>query len=217
MGFFDMGIREIVFLVLRLIAATGGFFVGYILTGPIMKLSVWAVLRRQLPGWSVTCGKILGGAGLALLIYLFLPLGMGGSGGGTGGGIGLGKGPFKGNPGDGTATATGKGPPTNPVGTATGTEKGRSDSEVLVIEMLGPQTAEGEKCYKLQRKSPPIGYDALEAFWNQSRAQWSRVEIVLTRTSTSENDPAVDRVRKLVQNSDDNKKRTLAIVDESAK
>jgi hypothetical protein len=213
----NLGIQELVFLVLRLTAALGGFVVGYLLTGLVARGLFRLTFHRQMPRWSTVIVKFIGGVVVAVLIFIGLPLGFGGGGGGSGGGTGAGKGPFKGDQGDGMAKKPGTVEKPGLGHDIAGKAKMPEGLDTLVIEMLGPTTADGDKCFKIHRQGPPVNYEELEAFWNQSRARWSRVEIVLTRTSTSENDPAVDKLRKLVTSADDNKKRTIALVDESAK
>jgi hypothetical protein len=213
----DLGIQDLFFLVLRLIAATGGFIVGYLVTGPTARGLFRLAFHREMPRWSATFVKIVGGLAVAVVIFLCLPLGWGGGGGGSGGGTGSGKGPFAGDQGNGPTALPGKAANLGPGPGNTGKEKTAAGADTLAIELLGPTTAEGDRYYNIQRQGPPVNFAAVEAFWEQTHARWARVEIVLTRTSTSENDPAVDRLRKLVRNADDNQKRTVAIVDESNK
>jgi hypothetical protein len=210
----DLSIQELFFLVLRLTAATGGFIVGYLIAGPIARFLFRIAFHREMPNWSAGLAKIVGGLVVAVLVFLGLPLGFGGGGLGTGGGTGAGKGPGKG---EGTAKSSGSAADLGPGKGDVVSEKTTAGTGTLVIEMLGPKTADGDKCYRIQRKGMPTNFAELEDYWNKTRPQWSRVEIVLTPTSASENDPAVDRLRKLVKNSDDNRPRTFVIVDEIAK
>jgi hypothetical protein len=213
----NLGLQEFVFLLLRLTAALGGFVVGYLLTGLAARGLFRLAFHQQMPRWSTAVVKFIGGVVIAVLIFIGLPLGFGGGGGGIGGGTGAGQGRLKGDPGDGTAKKPG-----TAANLALGQDnaakaKALEGTDTLVIEMLGPTTADGDKCFKINRQGPAVNFETVEAFWNQTRERWARVEIVLTRTSTSENDPAVDRLRKLVTTTDDKKKRTIALVDESAK
>ncbi|HYV38474.1 MAG TPA: hypothetical protein VE988_22510 [Gemmataceae bacterium] len=211
---FDMSIPELFKFALRLIAAAGGFVVGYLVAGPVAAGLVRAAFHKPIPRSLGTCAKLGGGLLLAAIVFIYMPIGSGGGGGGgTGGGTGSGKGPFKGGTGNGATAAPGKGSSES----GTGKDKPANTSEILVIEMLGPTTAEGDKFYLLHRKGPAVNFEGVEAYWKMHREQWSRVEVVLTRTSTSENDPAVVRLRQMVLNSDDNKKRSFVIDDGSAK
>jgi hypothetical protein len=213
----DLGIQELVFLILRLTAATGGFVVGYLLTGLAARGLYRLTVQRPMPGWLTPVVKLMGGVIVAILIFLGLPLGFGGGGGGSGGGTGMGKGQLKGDRGTATTGSSVASEFPGPANEKANQEKTPEGSETLIIEMLGPSTADGDKFYKIHRQAPPVDFGAVEAFWNQTRPRWARVEIVLTRTSTSENDPAVDKLRRLVTTANDKKKRTIALVDESAK
>src|SRR5262249_31685604 len=97
-------------LIIRLIAAVGGFVVGSMFSGPLWRV-VWRVGKRQpLPPALLPWLKFCTGAVLAAILYTLVHLGGGGGwgwggggGSGSGGGTGEGKGTGKGEsnvPGD---------------------------------------------------------------------------------------------------------------------
>jgi hypothetical protein len=193
-GFLELdSIREVFFLAVRFVIALAGFAVGYFLTGPIVQMIAWLIKRRQLPDWVVGFLRVAVGILIALLVFYLVPIGGTGlGGGGSGGGLGDGQGSGKGT-GTGTATtgksATGLDTRATNIGTAT---KG-----ILVVEMLGPGTADGDKCYRLDPKAAPVNWETLKSTIETQRPQ--SITIVITEQSVSRSDPLVEQLQQLAQ------------------
>jgi hypothetical protein len=189
-GFFDAGfIREAFFLVVRFIAALAGFVVGYLLTGPIVTLLARVAFHKTLPNWSLAWFRVIGGLCVALLVFWLLPLGGGGGGGGgkgSGGGTGDGQGPGSGKttgPGADGDRATGK---------TTGQAKPGSGQHKLVVEVLGPTTAKGDKYYRLYREEPAVDIDGVKSHLEKHRDSIRSMDIILTPQGASRTSQAVD-------------------------
>jgi hypothetical protein len=196
-AFFDADlIREVFLFAVRFVAALGGFVVGYALTGPVVTLLARLIFHKPMPQWSMAWCKVIGGFLVALLVFWLLPVGgwgPGGGGKGSGGGTGDGKGTGSGKvtaTGSGKYTTDGKGGPVN-------------DSGVLVIELLGPETADKEsgKCYLINRQPPPADLQAVEVYLKQHRERITAMKILVVREqSVSHNDPLwVGRLQELAQ------------------
>jgi hypothetical protein len=198
MALFDTAIREIFFLAVRFIIAVAGFLVGYFLTGPVVQTLAWLVARRQLPAWVVGWLRLIVGLIIALLVFWYVPLGGDGWGGkGSGGGAGDSKGTGKESAGPGKSPGTGKAPGS---GRDTDkTDKGPPGKSTLVVEMLGPDTAQGDKCYRIDPKGPPVNWEALKTYLESHQAQIATIEIVITPTSVSRSDPLVQQLQRLAE------------------
>jgi hypothetical protein len=189
-------IRELFFLAVRFVVALAGFAVGYFLTGPLVQLTAWLFRRRQLPDWVVGFLRVTVGILVALIVFYLVPIGGTGlGGGGSGGGLGEGQGSGKeGGPGTGTATSTAS------IGIDTRTTgKGLTTKGALVVAMLGPGTAEGDKCYRLDPKGAPVNWETLKSHIESQRAQIESIVIVITEQSVSRNDPLVEQLQQLAQ------------------
>jgi hypothetical protein len=191
-GFLELdSIRDVFFLAVRFVIALAGFAVGYFLTGPIVQMIAWLIRRRQLPDWVVGFLRVAVGILIALLVFYLVPIGGTGlGGGGSGGGLGEGQGSGKGT---GTAT-TGK--------SATGldtrvTNIGPTTKGALVVEMLGPGTADGDKCYRLDPKAAAVNWETLKSYLETQRPQ--SITIVITEQSVSRSDPLVEQLQQLAQ------------------
>lgn len=163
MSFFQ-GIGDWSQFIIRLIAAVGGFVVGYLVSGPAWRV-VWRVAFRQpvkpgqLPWLKVCTGLVIG-----TLLYTLVHLGAGGwgwgggGGSGTGSGVGDGKGSGK-SGGDGDSTTKKGGP-------ASTKNPGR---EIVVVELLGGTRYLGDgKYYLLDRKEPAVTIETVrDAFKKQ--------------------------------------------------
>jgi hypothetical protein len=94
--FGQLGLPEAALGVLRVIAAIGGAFVGWLMSDPAARGAYWLAAHKPIPGWSLPWIKLASAAALGLLVYFFIPLGGGpggwGYGPGTGGGAGQGAG-----------------------------------------------------------------------------------------------------------------------------
>ncbi len=181
-------------LIIRLIAAVGGFVVGYMFSGPLWRV-VWRVTARKpiSPGllpWMKFCTGLV----LAAALYTLVHLGGGGGwgwGGGGGSGGGGGKGDGKGS---GNEDATTPGDPSkkgNPDPIAAKTP-GR---EILVVELLGGDRYPGDgKYYLVDRKQPPVAIAAVdEAF--QKRVDKIELHIQYAPDSVGKHHPAAERLR----------------------
>jgi hypothetical protein len=196
-GFLEIdSIRDVFFLAVRFVVALAGFAVGYFLTGPIVQGGLWLIRRRTLPDWQLGIVRVVVGILVALIVFYLVPIGGNGWGGaGSGGGQGDGQGPGKGTQGSGTGTTSDKksGP-----GQDTGPTDKRTAS-TLVVEMLGPTTAEGDKCYRLDKKSPPLNWEALKGYIEMQQARITAIEILITEQSVSRSDPLVEQLRQLAE------------------
>jgi hypothetical protein len=214
LALFGDEIRDLLFLALRLMAALGGFLLGWFFTGPIASLTYWILSRRSVPQWALYWAKLAGGILVALLVFWFLPLGMGGGGGGSGGGTGKGIGPGKGD--SGAPKASGKGEGTGEV-KKTSDDKGRvsgTASEILTIEMLGGDAVKDGDYYLIARKPPAFDAAALGKRLDELRPTLAGIDIVLTDQSVGESHQAV---RLLVQMAQDRKLRSRILMPGATK
>ena len=197
-AFLDVNvIRDVFFLAVRFVVALGGFAVGYVLSGPLASLLARVAFHKTLPDWAQAWCKVIGGLLVALLAFWLVPVG--GWGGGPGGG-GKGSGGGTGNEvgsGSGKGTAS-----TSAVGKLQidGTGKPVDDSGVLVIEMLGPETAIEDKCYLINRHQPPVNFQTVEAYVARHRTSIKAMQILIFREqSVSKGDPVVTKLFNLAQ------------------
>lgn len=190
-AFLSGDIREIFFLVLRLLAAAGGFMLGWFVTGPVAAVLVRLAFHRALPRWMMYWCKLLGGLLIGLLVFWFLPLGSGGGGGGSGGGTGKGVGPFN-TDGSGAAKVSdsGKGA-VEGQGTKGGPDIDATKGTVrLDIELLGGEAVKDGKYYLLGQKSPAVNGAELKTYLEQNRQKLAGVNIVLTDQSVGDSHQA---------------------------
>src|SRR5262245_24180971 len=95
-GFSLPGLPEVFYLALRVLAAVGGFVIGYLLTGPLVRFLVRVAVHKQVPDGVLLWVKVLGGLVVAIVVFQLMQFGPGGGGSGSGGGTGDGKGTGKG-------------------------------------------------------------------------------------------------------------------------
>jgi hypothetical protein len=185
-------------LIIRLIAAVGGFVVGYMFSGPVWR-AIWRITRRKpIPPALLPWMKFCTGMVLAALLYTLVHLGGGGGwgwggggGSGTGGGKGDGKGPGKtsgsgeANPSDDPAK---KGDPS--------TQKAKSSNrEILVIELLGGARYPGDgKYYLVAGKEPPLAIAAVDELLKK-RGDKIELHIRYSANSVGQRHAAADRLR----------------------
>ena len=192
-AFFDPTVvRDVFLLAVRFIVALAAFVVAYFLTGPLVQTVLWLIRRRTLPNWALAWVRMAAGIVVALIVFYWVHIG-GWGGLGWGGGMGDGLGTGKGSPGTGTETATGKGPGTSK---DTGSGPPLTERKTLVVQMLGPTTAEGDKCYRLDPKEPPLNWTALKSHIEANQKSIIKIEIVVTSQSVSRSDPLVEQLRQ---------------------
>jgi len=182
-------------LIVRLIAAVGGFVVGYVGTGPLWR-AFWRIARRQpIPSGLLPWMKFCTGIVLAALLYTLVGFGgtgwgwgRGGGGTGTTGGTGVQKGTGKG---DGSASGEPKKQPDPPIG------KNR-DREILYVELLGGERYLGDgKYYLLNRKPPAVGLADIDAAL-KARPNKIELHILYLSDSVGQRSGPADRLRDLV-------------------
>jgi hypothetical protein len=207
-GLFVDDIRALFFLALRLMAAAGGFFVGWFLTTPLVSTGVWLATRKSVPRWLMAWLKLGVGMLVALLVFWYLPLGTGGGGGGSGGGTGKGVGPGKGDSsgaqsaGDGSGQKDGTGPAAK---SGSATASSTPATEILTIELLGGDAVKEGRYYLIDRKQPAADSAAVGHRLDDLQAKLAGIDVVLTEQSVGESHQAV---RLLVQMAQDRKLRS---------
>jgi hypothetical protein len=209
-AFWGDEIRDLFFLALRLLAATGGFLAGWFVSGPATLLLGRLAFHRPVPQWGQYGAKLAGGALVGFLVFWYLPPGMGGGGGRSGGGTDKGVGPYTDGKGTGTATATGKGE-----STGKGPHTGATQREkILSVELLGGDQVKDGKYYLIGRQDPPVDGAALQKYLEQHRQELAGVDIFLTERSVGESHLAV---RQLQQMANDHQLRSRLVTPSEPK
>jgi hypothetical protein len=196
---FLSGISSTGQLIIRLIAAVGGFVVGYLTSGPFWRLFWRAALRKPIPPALVPWVKFCTGLVLAALLYSLVHLGSGG-GWGWGGGGGSGTGGGKGD-GKGSGTTSGNDAivqPTDPNKKIdTGSPAVKTPSrEVLIVELLGGARFLGEgKYYLVGGKEPAVALPAVDEIFKK-RGDKIELHIRYSADSVGQRHPAAERLRE---------------------
>lgn len=191
---------DTVLFALRIVTAVGAMLVGYLLTGPLVRVLVRLAVHKPLPKWTVRMFRGMGGILAGLLVYLYLPVGLGtggwGFGPGKGGNAGLGPGPGA------LAKGTNDGNQTSKKGEGPG-EKIGPTKETLTVEMLGGKRYPGEdRYYLLHRKEPAVAFSDVETYIKSNRERLDKVQIWFTPESVSDLHGAVLRLQGLARDHD---------------
>jgi hypothetical protein len=179
------------FSAIRIIVGLGGFFVGYLLSGPFWGIGYWLRYRKSIKATGLLFwAKLLSGVTLGTALYFFLPLGgfgPGGGGSGTGAGKGNGTGPGIDNqPGKGVGSDPKKGPIT-------------SQRKVVTIELLGGERYKHDgRYYLIDRKEPAVAKEQVEELL-KSDPNKLEVQLLFTSQSVHTKHPAADAVRHLAR------------------
>lgn len=183
-------------LIVRLIAAVGGFVVGYMFSGPFWRVFWRLVLRHPIQAGLLPWVKFCTGLVLAAALYSFVGFGGGGGWGWGRGGGGSGTG---GGAGDGKGVGKGTGSPT------TGDPQKKSDQptaktpgrEILFVELLGGDRYAGDnKFYLLSRKSPAVDLADVDAAF-KTRPDKIELHILYMPDSVGQRSGPADRLREL--------------------
>ena len=186
------------FWALRVAAAIGAAFVGWFVTGPILRLAYRGLVRRPAPSWLMPWARLGGAALCGLLAYFFLPLG---GGGGLGWGPGVGGGPGLGS-GTGLAKATEQ------------EESKQENAEVantapkalenLEIELIGGKRYQDDGHYYLiNRREPVVTLGEVEKYLRDNADHLAEyVTIVLAPTSVDAQHGAVLRLNTVIEKVD---------------
>ncbi len=193
MAFLGLDIPALFFEALRLLVAAVIAVAGWFVSGPIIQTLWYVAFRKAAPEWVAGWLRLIVAILLGVLAWWYLPIGTGWGGGGSGGGQGPGVGPYKGQgtdkstqPGTGTGLGTGAG---------TGTDKTTTGKDVLTIEVLGGASVKDGRFYVVQKKQPPVDWDALKQYLGDTQGSWGEIRILLTGDSIFEDDVVVRRVR----------------------
>jgi hypothetical protein len=182
------GLPEVVYQVLRIVAAALGAVGGYIVAGPVVGTLVKLAFQRKLPDTAVLVVRIAAAVLVGALIYFYLPLGPGAGGGGSGTGGGTGDGTGSGVPGN---RDTGK-PGKDKGFTTTGKDVKPPDKDkkeeirddVLAIEIIGGNRYKGdERWYYLSSQVKTLDFDELDTFLGKNKGTWKTIYIILTDDS----------------------------------
>lgn len=181
-------------MIVRLIAAVGGFVVGYMISGPLWRL-VWRLAaRKPVPGGLLPVLKTCTGLVVAALLYTLVGFGGGGGWGwGPGGGGGFGPG--------GTGAGDGKAGPSGPAGDGKGKGTGATvktpGREIFEVEMLGGARYLGDgKFYLINRTSPPVALDEIETAF-KARPDKLELHIHYVPDSVGQRTGPAERLRDL--------------------
>jgi hypothetical protein len=186
-------------LIIKLVAAVGGFVVGYFVSGPFWRLFWRGAMRKPIPPALLPWMKFCTGLVFAALLYSAVHFGgggwgfggPGGGGSGVGGGTGDGKGDGK-SGGKGETTTPGdpgkKGPATTPPA-----------REILVVELLGGNRYPGDgKYYLIDRKEPPVTLAAIDEMFKKRGAK-IELHIHYAADSVGQRHAAAERLRDAAQ------------------
>jgi hypothetical protein len=182
--------RLVIRVVLAVIAAVVGWFVG----GPLTRLVYRVLVRRQTPGPVVFLGRLGSAALAAVLVYTLATFGLGlgwGWGPGPGGGPGLGPG-LGGSPGTGTGAGEGK-------ASKPGDEEARR--EALVIEMAHARSIpkDSERYYLIQGQEPPKTLKDVQELLQKDKGRWSRLEILIHPDSPARGSAPVQQLTRVAE------------------
>jgi hypothetical protein len=171
-------------LFIKVPAAIGGAFVGYVASGPVVRLLYRAAFHRPAPGWIMPLGKLAGGALFGAILFLLVSLG-------GNGGWGLFPGRGSGS-GDGIAAkgeSNGKSTP----------GKIEPPRERLDIELLGGVRITGEgRYYLLDKESQAKTLEEVEAAI-KDRADKIEIHLLATDESVAKKHQARTRLSELLQ------------------
>lgn len=178
-----------IFWLIKIAAALGGAIIGYLVSGPVIRLSYRAAFRRPVPGWLLPLGRLAGATLAGALLFMLATLGGNGLGWG-GSGLGLGAGPGTGPGADKSGTEKGK----------PGRGKGeKATREKLVIELLGGHRVAGDQRYYLLKVDEPAKTLGEVEDFVKTKADTLEVHVKLTDDSVAASHPAVGRLRELLQ------------------
>jgi hypothetical protein len=183
------------FWVLRLAAGVGAAIVGWLFTGPVVRVIYRGAFQRPVPPRLVPWTKLGGAVLLGLLVFWYLPLGGGGGlgwGPGDGGGPGLG-------PGDGPAKKGSDEPSTGVKSPLA--KKGRKDLETLEIELIGGARYKNDgRFYLLKRQEPVVPLDEVDDYLNKNKERLDEyVIVILTPDSVAPQHGAVLRLNTIIE------------------
>lgn len=176
-----------IFWLIKIAAALGGAIIGYLISGPAIRLLYRLAFQRPAPGWMVPLGKLGGAALLGALFFFMVSLGgsgwgWGGGGGGSGDGVGPGTGPTSGDkpkPGMGTNE--------------------KATREKLVIELLGGNRVGADgRYYLLNGREPAKTLGEVEDVIKQ-KPDKIIANLQFTDESVALRHPAVERLRDMLQ------------------
>jgi hypothetical protein len=183
-------VQESVALVLRVLLAAVGVFLGWLLAAPAARVLYRVALRRPIPPRVLTASRMVTAIVCGVLVFLLFPLGYGGGGGGRGGGKGPGDGP----------------------GTLSGRDKGGKDvkrieikpgelGETVRVEMIPSiqYKKDSYRYYLIEGKPPPVTLAEVGAYLKQHKARVKRLDILLSGDSPEPGNPAVKALKKLAQ------------------
>jgi hypothetical protein len=193
LGFDDL--KDFLFLLLRFGVALVGAFVGWLVSGPLVRLLVRLAFQRPTSPLVLRFGR-LGGAVLAgVLVFIFFHFGPGGSGGGSGGGTGPGQGPHAGRNG----SPQDKKPPETQRDKAADVSPPPPGKESLTIEMILSKRYQGDgRYYLIQGKEPPRNLEEVEKYIQKRKKKEMQVEIIIYANSIAKAQPAVMDLEKLL-------------------
>jgi len=195
----DFDLNYYVTIGIKVVAAIGAAFVGWLAGGPISGMLSRLAFHRS-PGLIGTWLGRMVTAGIAgCLAFMLVNLGMGGGlgfgfGTGTGGGPGLGPGPGPGPKGE-VVQAEESNPKVQP-GVKPAPKPAR---EVVQIELVGGEKFEGGgKYYLINRAGAAKTINEVREYFDKNKERLE-VQIVLTPDSVAQNHPAVRVLRTLSQ------------------
>jgi hypothetical protein len=178
-----------IFLLIKVAAAIGGAIIGYLASGPVIRLLYRLAAGRPAPGWFLPLGRLAGAALLGALFFMLATLGGNGLGWG-GSGLGLGAGPGAGPGAAKNGQQTGK----------PGIGKGdKATREKLVIELLGGNRVAGDQRYYLLGSAEPAKTLGEVEEVIKNKADKLEVHVKFTDESVAASHPAVKRLHELLQ------------------
>jgi hypothetical protein len=193
LGFDD--IKELLFFLLRVGVALVGAFLGWLVSGPLVRLLVRLAFHRPASPLVLRFGRLAGAVLAGLLVYYFFHLGSGGSGGGIGGGIGQGQGSQAGNNG----STPDKNPDKSARDRSTEDTQPQPAKEKLAIEIILSKHYKGDdRYYLLQGKEPAQTLKEVEDYLAKRRKKLELVEIIVYANSVAAAKPPVKDLVKLL-------------------
>jgi hypothetical protein len=185
-------VQESVALVLRVLLAAVGVFLGWLLAAPAARVLYRVVRRRPIPPRVLTASRLVTAIVCGVLVFLLFPLGYGGGGGGRGGG---------------------KGPSVGP-GSASGSDKGDKDKggkgvqvppgkpgETARVELIASASYKPEsgRWYLIDGKEPARTLAEVEAYLREHKDRVKRVDILLPASSVEPGHRAVTDLKALAE------------------
>jgi hypothetical protein len=194
----DLGLQDLLFWGVRIIAGLGGALVGWFIMPPLIRILLRLAFHKPAPNWVVSwlrlVGAVLFGIFVAFCVHLGGGFGFGPGGGGGGYGSGSGK---NGKGGDGTSKVADAKKVTDSSAKSAELENKARDS--LPIELLGGQRYKGdERYYLIERKEPARTLAEVDEFLQKNPGKYKMVQIVLTPESVFEEHRAVTSLRERV-------------------